>query len=275
MSKKLLIGLAPLLVTAAFAVMPVAAQAAAGSPHFYTAETAASIIKEGKKVPVVSFGTLTLKNVKNGTGASVTCHNVIGAIDENPKAAEGEKTGHEGPPGTDVTEAFDPYECSSAACTSAAVGDPLEGTYISVLAEPTPFKSPAEPGGNAQNLDWQAVLTNDTTATSQPRIRNKTLYAKVNVICHVAIGEKETGELEFENLPEISEGSNQPWTGTLHKFPGASYGFLEFDGPSASTGEGSGELHGPPGEETRTGKTEGTLFTAPYSETGIINTKLG
>ena len=54
MSKKLLIGLAPVLATAAFVVMPAVAQAL---PHYYVDGTKAA---EGKLFPDLSWGTLTL-----------------------------------------------------------------------------------------------------------------------------------------------------------------------------------------------------------------------
>jgi len=279
MSKKLFISFASLLGIAAFAVMPVAAQASATSGHYYKTEGATGIVKEGVQAPVDAFGTLTLKNTAGGTGAALTCHNVVGGFAENPKGS-GTETGHSGPAGIGETQSFNPYDCTSPACTAATTGGG-PATYLSVAAEPTPYKSPTEPGGSATNLAWPSFLKVDTTATrSEPTIRSVTTYSKVNVHCHVETGANGvTGEPEFGVVTnEISEGSNQPYTGqtveTGNK-PFPAYPKTIFDNPSPENGEGSGELHGPAGEETRKGKTEGALFVVNYAEAGVIVTKVG
>jgi len=278
MSRRFLIGLAPLVAIVAFAVMPVAAQAAAGSPHYYKGEGATTIIKENVPVPVDAFGTLTLKNV--ATGVSLSCHNVVGGFVENPKGS-GTEIGHSGPAGIGETQSFNPYTCTSAACTAATTGGG-PATYISVASEPTPFKSPAEPGGNASNLAWKSTLKIDTTAKrTETTIRTVTAYAKVNVHCHVETGANPaTGEPEFGVVTsEISEGSNQPWTGPYEGFKSLAapqkYPETVFDNASEENGEGSGELHGPAPEEARKGKTEGSLDAVAYSEWGEVVVKPG
>ena len=115
MKKKLLIGFAPLLVTAAFAVMPVAAQAV---PHVYKNGT---IQKEAKPLPTIAWGTLHLKNTTLG---EVTCKNLFAGNVENP-------TGGGAAVGT--LFAFSPYECESASCKA------LGGTKIEVTSENLPF----------------------------------------------------------------------------------------------------------------------------------------
>jgi hypothetical protein len=277
MSKKLFISFASLLALAAFAVMPVASQAATGSPHYYSGLGAATIMGEGERVADVGFGTLSLTNTAGGSGGKVTCHNVVGGWVENPEGS-GTETGHKGPGGIGETQAFDPYECESAACTAAATGGG-PATYISVLAEPTPFVSVASPGGNATNLGWKSILIDDTTGTGTPKheIRSETIEAKVNVHCHVQTGATGTGEPIFGVVTaEISEGNNFPWTGPARSAVTPSYNFTEFDNKSAANGKGSGELHGPPPSETgRLGKTEGALEVVQYGAPIPVNTKNG
>jgi hypothetical protein len=97
-NRKLSIGLAPLLATAALAVMPAAAQAA---PHVYKNGV---IGAEGKKVREILWGTLKLKNATLG---EVECHNLLAGFLENPTgggAAKGQVQG------------FAPYECASPSC---------------------------------------------------------------------------------------------------------------------------------------------------------------
>jgi hypothetical protein len=280
MSKKLFISFASVLATAAFVVVPTAAQAAVGSPHYYKGEAATTIAKENVQVPAAAFGTLTLKNTAGGTGASLTCHNVVGGFVENPKGS-GTETGHSGPAGIGETQSFNPYACTSAACTAATTGGG-PATYLSVAAEPTPYKSPAEPGGTATNLAWKSTLKTDTTAKrSETTIRSITAYSKVNVHCHVETGANpETGEPIFGVVTnEVSEGSNQPWTGPFEGVKSLAapqkYPETVFDNPSEENGEGSGELHGPAGEETRKGKTEGSLDSVAYQEWGVLIAKPG
>jgi hypothetical protein len=269
MSKKLLISLASLL--AAFAVMPVGAQAATGSPHYYSGLGASTILEEGEKVAAVGFGTLSLTKA-TGIRETVICHNVVGGWVENPEGS-GANTGHKGPAGIGETQAFDPYECESPDCTQASTGGG-PATYISVFAEPTAFVSP--PGGNATNLGWKSILVDDTTGTGIPKheIRSETIAEKVNIHCN-----KETGVVTGTGEPifapptsEIYEGNNSPWTGPARASSVPAYNFTEFDDKSAANGKGSGELHGPPPSERKTG---GALEVIQYSAPVPVNTKNG
>jgi len=96
MNKKLLISLAPLLATAAFAVMPAAAQA---SPHWF--KNGVAIKSTVTELPIVAWGTLTLTAREIGT---IECQNVAGGdIHNTGNAPEGV--------GVDEVERFDPYDC--------------------------------------------------------------------------------------------------------------------------------------------------------------------
>jgi len=102
MKRKFLIRLAPLLLIAAFAVVPAAAQ---GAKYFKSGTE----IGAGEKVPVLSWGTLSLK--PNPEVAPVTtCENVVGGFVTN-----GAETG-EG-----ATANFATYNCVNAACPPGKV----------------------------------------------------------------------------------------------------------------------------------------------------------
>ena len=93
MSKKRIIGLAPLLATAAFVVMPADAQAA---PHHWYRNNV--LLPEGEKVFTVSWGTLALETA----AGKVECKNVIGGYSENPVG---------GGAGVGAIQSFNAYEC--------------------------------------------------------------------------------------------------------------------------------------------------------------------
>jgi len=127
MKKKFLIGLAPLIVIASFAVMPVASQAEttkcevspteAECPHQYVNNVKSG---PGVKVKSIAWGTLKLTNTLLG---EVECRNIFAGTGENPSnglAAKGQVTG------------FYPYECKDAVCTT------LTG-FITVIPEKLPW----------------------------------------------------------------------------------------------------------------------------------------
>ncbi len=119
MSKKLFIGFAPLLAVAAFAVMPVAAQAAAGEGHWLSG---GSLLKEGVKTPVVTWGGTTNLSQTSAIG-EINCRGVGGGTAENPKG---------GTAGVGTTWESSFFECKSVGCEEAAVKDgiPLQSYAI-------------------------------------------------------------------------------------------------------------------------------------------------
>ncbi len=269
MSKKLFIGVVPLIAAVALAVTPMAAQATPG--HYFSGGLGASSrVAAGEKVATIAWGTLSLTNLT--TGGKVSCHNVIGAVEENP-----EPGGETGPAGVGETQSFNPYDCESEACTAAATGGG-PATYISVFAEGTeaPFPStgtgtmtnPSGPTGTTEeplvasgdNLKWKNVLINELT-----KVRQETLGAKVNVICHVMTGVNAKGEPVYgAQVPEVSKGNNRP-VGVTHCCSPLAPPELSFDAKS-------GTLVNEKGQE---GKTEGTLKSLGYGAEEVINTKQG
>jgi len=115
MSKKLFISLAPVLAVAAFVVMPASALAA---PHW---TSGGAVIKEGKVVPTIGWGTLSLESA----AGTITCLNSSIGFVENPVG---------GGAGKDATETFNPIKCSAPSC-------PAE---IEVKAEGLPWPSELE-----------------------------------------------------------------------------------------------------------------------------------
>jgi hypothetical protein len=151
MSKKLLISLAPLVATVAFAVTPGVAQA---SPHWYKNGV---LIPAGTAVPTLSWGTLTLAA---GT-TSVSCQNAALAYSENP-------TG--GGAGESETDNFATSNCtvSSGECKAA------EGTEIQVTPESLPWGAVLEEG--TFNSKPTTRLLTEQAAPATPGFGSHDLY---------------------------------------------------------------------------------------------------
>jgi hypothetical protein len=105
MNRKLLVGLAPLLAIAAFAVMAVAAQA---EPHWYLN----SNILVKKKV-VKTAGALSFSNFIPGSTIVVTCKVKDVEVLENPAG---------GGPGVDIMKAFKLTGCGPNPCPVSSAG---------------------------------------------------------------------------------------------------------------------------------------------------------
>jgi len=129
MSKKLYIGLAPLLAIAAFVLTPAVAQAT--SPHWFVNGTEAP---HGEPVETISWGQLTLESEPAGIALPVICNNVAGGTIENPK---------NGGPGVAKTANFATYECKDEECPAGLVSG-LEKEF-NVVSAP-------------QDLPWPATL---------------------------------------------------------------------------------------------------------------------
>ncbi len=227
-------------------------------------------IPAGEKVATIAWGTLSLTN--ETTGARVSCHNVVGAVEENP-----EPGGAEGPGGVGETQSFAPYDCESEACTAAATGGG-PATYISVFAEGSEAEYPETGTGtmtspntgttspteeplvaSGDNLKWNNVLFAEGT-----KIRRAS-EAKLNVICHVNTGVNAKGEPEFgAQGEEVAAGADSP-LGVTHCCTPLSPPELSFDAKS-------GTLTNEKGQKA---KIEGSLKTLGYAAEEIINSKPG
>jgi len=96
MTKRPFIGLVPLLVAVAFAMVPTVAQAA--TPHYFSE---GAEIPQGEKVPTIDWGNTTVHGEQ--TGSEISCHNAIGGYVENPVG---------GGAGIDAIEAFATWDCT-------------------------------------------------------------------------------------------------------------------------------------------------------------------
>jgi len=122
MSKKLFIGLAPVLAIVAFAMMPVVAQAE--EPHYFQN----GVLQTATNRTVIAWGTLTLKTNKGGTG-ELTCHNSVAGTIKNPEG---------GGAGEGSTQVFATYDCEKIPCATFGLGEPQ------VKAEKLPWPSKEE-----------------------------------------------------------------------------------------------------------------------------------
>jgi hypothetical protein len=144
MFKKLFIGLAPLLAIAAFAMMPVAAQAA--TQHWYKERVR---LPEGESAPIVTVGNKVNVSQNSALG-EINCRGVGGGIIENPVG---------GGAGVGRTNSSTFYECKAPLCEAeimTKVGLPGRAT-ITTQNNPAATKEPAVPG-------WSNVLEESTVA---------------------------------------------------------------------------------------------------------------
>jgi hypothetical protein len=112
---KFLIGLAPLVIVAAF----VAAPAAEGAPHVYKNGV---IAKEGTPVRTIEFGNAKFQN---GVEGEVECKNILAGFLENPVGG-GNAIGK--------VQAHFPFECVNANCIK------MGGKFVELSAEHLPWR---------------------------------------------------------------------------------------------------------------------------------------
>jgi hypothetical protein len=248
MFKKLSIGLAPLLVIAAFAVMPVAAQAV--TQHWYVN---GALSLQGEQVPVVWFGNeIDLSQTDTIGFGEVSCRTVGGGIIENPVgggAGEGKM----------FAAAF--FECKAPGCEEEILkklGVPGRG-YVEADNMPASINGHTEkrfvpfPG-------WSMLLEESIVAGvlsvrvkigevwGKPETRSPAGMIRVRDECEVAATEQSGGAgpiFEGELKPEIGVAKTGNLNGTSPGAPSQAKFNL------ASTGE----LHsaGVPGTATYMG----------------------
>jgi hypothetical protein len=241
MSKKLLIGLAPLLAIAAFAVAPTVAQA---TPHYFKNLV---LSKESEKVPYVSWGTLSLES----KAGKVECENTVGGFDENPAG---------GGAGKEETDSFYAYNCKNAACTGA-------GGKIGVI-----FENEAEPGPITQ-LKWPGELIEPSAGLIRLKSENVRVFVRCE-FAHLAPSEKEgTTKLEERTTTEI----NAPGAAPCTSGKGGSSEPEQKNG--SSTGKPSKTVFDPGAGELECGavwgkgKTGGTLKAMGYKESELLTSE--
>jgi hypothetical protein len=176
MSKKLIMRLAPLVVVAAFFVIPAAAQA---TDHFHIALNPAPE-EEGKKVQFISWGLLTLTSDAPGSTAA-ECENASTGYVENPVG---------GGAGKILTEGWEASNCKNAGCEEPPASGKL-GVFMENENVP----------GLSVSLHWPGELVGATNSTI--RIKSET----VRVWTHCQVGhEPPVTKAAFFN-PAVEERS--------------------------------------------------------------------
>jgi hypothetical protein len=243
MNRKLFVSLAPLLAIAAFAVLPVAAQAT-GLPHYYKNNVV--ITPAEGKIPTIGWGVISLASTTT-PGKFVECKNAVGGYVEN-------KAPFATTPGEGATQSFAAYECTSA--LSCPGGAPFAS------AQPEKFNGPAKAPEPAEvaSLPWLSKLTEE----SPPTIRTETTGVDVRISCHVGseYGPDVGGVKEVIGAGEKGQRPvSLPGGGTALNPP-----FVEF-------GPGSGELEQEGSAGAVKGKTEGEVKALGFESQDVITTK--
>jgi hypothetical protein len=227
MKKRFLIGLAPLFAIAAFAVMPVAAQAV--TQHWYSNGVLAT---EGESVPVVTFGGETNLSQKSGLG-EINCRGTGGGVIENPVG---------GGAGAGKSNAGGFYECKAPECEAEVkLKTGLEGRGTATLQnQPSSTKEAAFPG-------WTNLLEESTVGgvasirekIGEPFVTFKTPspagMIRATVDCTIAANQQVVAEAIFEGelKPEIGAAKKGNTNGTSAAKPSSA----RFEG------ESTGGLH--------------------------------
>ena len=238
MNKKFLIGLAPLLVTAAFVVMPAVSQ---GAFETCTAPNCPHVYKNGVvgtanvKVRGIAWGNLKLHNEKLN---DVECHNIFGGFAVNP-AGGGAATGE--------AQAFYPYECVSQLCKVKGEGtvtvtsgktlpwrtevfEPKAGEFWEKIGfkGPTPNAKATEPGQTEFHWGCSTVTDADFFGEFDAKILN-------NGISTAAPGElqpfRESQNPNAHNLESELLGPGEFESGTLKVMGYAGQELIEVKSP--------------------------------------------
>jgi hypothetical protein len=242
MPKKLFIGLVPLLAIAAFAVMPVVAQAE--TQHWYRSGVK---LQEGVVVPVVMFGG-KINLAQQSAFGELNCRTVAGGTIENPVG---------GGAGVGRTNSMTFYECKAPLCEEEVrIKTGLEGRGRQTTQNnPAATQEPAFPGwsdaleesevGGVSSVREKIGEPFETFKTpSPPGMMRETQICEISSAGafekHVVLNVISEGELK----PEIgvAKSGNLNGTGAAKpssvNFSGASTGTMQSNnaGPATYTG---------------------------------------
>jgi len=244
MKKKFLIGLGPLLVTAAFMVMPAVSQAnhhpvcgtPPNCPHLYKNGV---IGTAGKKVRQIAWGTLELKNKFLG---SLICHNVFAGYGENPVGG-GAAVGQ--------VQAFYPYECEDLVCTTTLGGKAI---HVNPLPNSFPWKAEVFETANGKKEFRQATGLKGPTKNKKPTTPG---FIDFEVNCEGVT----TPEFFGEQDPLLQNNGTAIGSG-----PGTELLQPEKVNPESHDLESEIEIVG-------TGETEGPIKVEGYGEEELLEVK--
>jgi hypothetical protein len=191
MSKKLAI-VAPLLAIAAFALTPVAAQAA--EPHWYVNGV---LLKEGRKVPTISFGKVDFRI----SGGQSNCKWEAAGEIENP-------TG--GLRGIDAVTQWHAYECIAPGCpgTITLIGENVS-KWLTFLRR----------SGEAVQDQWTGVEMRNECTVGEEKAFNELFHGELFPTVHSGtsaakpafeeFNDAESGELTSEIGPASLVGKDK------------------------------------------------------------------
>jgi len=183
MSKKLLIGFAPLLAIASLAMTVAPAQAA---PKYKKNNT---VITEGTQVATVGWGTLAL----NSPAGDVSCHNAAAGYIEN-----------KGGVGTGLTQQFATWDCSQSTgeCKTVAgvVETRVHGTSVVGTA--------VEPLGSV-GTGWTSALEEPEAGLIRSNTATGSASPLSGVVFECYVGGAFAGEIVFygHSIPKVKNGT--------------------------------------------------------------------
>jgi hypothetical protein len=221
MSKRLRLSLVGVLLVAAFAVIPAAAQA---EPHFYSNHVGLPAESggpgaEGKDI--IAWGKLEL--IAKSLGLS-TCFTEWGGDAYNPGGPEGAQ------PGEGKVDAFAAYDCTNETC-EAALNTKMEwiteglnkfGEWEAKLAEPEVgvirLKIGNKTAGSPTQIKFLVECPRTTSAEVKtptrgeltPKLKNGTLIGSAPSKIEFGTG---SGELELAGIPEGTVAGNLKFMG--------------------------------------------------------------
>jgi len=227
MSKKLLISIVPLLATAAFVVMPAAAQA---GPEYYVN---GAHLKVGEIKPTLSYGTLTLAVPGH---PSVSCQNAALGYIENTLVSVG-------PPevtqGIDETDNFDTSNCklSTGECPSS------EGLEVVVTAEELPWGSKLEYVEGEKYIRDRTVAAAPSTPSLDGLLFQSTEGAQVVTHCEFRGEQVEVKQLAESLCKREFPGTStatiyNPETRESVPVPAIGFEVYDIEAETACSGEG-------------------------------------
>jgi hypothetical protein len=269
MSKKLFIGLAPLMCIAAFAVMPTVSQGA----EFYKNSFPGGKLAEGEKLPIISWGTLTLTANLPSKAAPSSCENSAGGFAENS-----------GGKGIGATDNFASWNCTNAGCPPGEVELPTkEKVEKAFIVVPGPEIKGVDTPGTATyvggSLPWPTELTEPEAG--KVRTESKAVVVVLGCIAAKTAGKEVLGgkpnEPQFLAQPTVcftTEANKQEPLDTNGLNFGPSQSKLTFDSKSGHLlCKGPTEPEKPGEEIVFEGNTSGSLKAMGYKNSEVIITK--
>ena len=216
-------------------------------PHYYGN---LSKEEEGKPVPYISWGKLSLTSSKGGS--PVECENAVGGYDENPVG---------GGAGVEATNGWTAYNCTDAECEAA-------GGHIGVI-----FENEKTPGQSLK-LEWPGELTEVKAGTIRLKSTNVRVYTHCQFVALPSTERPGTGPFTGLEEKETKEYNAPGSTICTTTAPGASEPKLKngtnAEKPSKTEFDGVGFLECGTGGK---GITGGTLKTIGFNESETIDTK--